>query len=174
MVNMNSYYLSEYVGFKKSVSWSLFFFSKKKLDLIKVMRWKRELDPYHLIISSARDWSCFKTLHHLEGWLWLKHQYSVRMFRSHYVLLWISEKTICHEEDTEARNREDYQVGVEFQHLMMHGWGSRRPGAQLPDELQAISSSWSAFLLFFCIHEVSYGGSELSYFIAHLSWSMES
>lgn len=56
------------------------------------MRWKRELDPYHLIISSARDWSCFKTLHHLEGWLWLKHQYSVRMFRSHYVLLWISEK----------------------------------------------------------------------------------
>lgn len=73
MVNMNSYYLSEYVGFKKSVSWSLFFFSKKKLDLIKVMRWKRELDPYHLIISSARDWSCFKTLHHLEGWLWLKN-----------------------------------------------------------------------------------------------------
>lgn len=30
MVNMNSYYLSEYVGFKKSVSWSLFFFQKKK------------------------------------------------------------------------------------------------------------------------------------------------
>jgi hypothetical protein len=117
------------------------------------MRWKRELDPDHLIISSARDWSCFKTLHHLEGWLWLKHQYSVRMFRSHYVLLWISEKTICHEEDTEARNREDYQVGVEFQHLMMHGWGSRRPGAPLPDELQELSPSWSTFLLFFCIHE---------------------